>query len=141
MLNDGTARSSEGSCSSAVHLFPKKDRGWGPCGDYRELNARTIPNRYPVCYINDYSHLLAGFTIFLAIDLVRAYHQILVHSDDVHNTAFTIPFWLFEFALISLVLRNAAQTFQRFMDEILRGFDFCFAYIYDILVYSRTPEE
>jgi hypothetical protein len=27
------------------------------------------------------------------------------------------------------------------MDEIRRGFDFCFAYIYDILVYSRTSEE
>ena len=27
------------------------------------------------------------------------------------------------------------------MNEILRGFDFCFAYIDDILVYSRTPEE
>jgi hypothetical protein len=27
------------------------------------------------------------------------------------------------------------------MNEILRGFDFCFAYIDHILVYSRTPEE
>jgi hypothetical protein len=36
-------------------------------------------------------------------------------------------------------LRNAAQTFQTFMGEILREFDFFFAYIDDILVYSRTP--
>ena len=42
---------------------------------------------------------------------------------------------------MSFGLRNAAQTFQRFLDEILRGFDFCFAYIDDILVYSRSPEE
>jgi hypothetical protein len=27
------------------------------------------------------------------------------------------------------------------MDEILRGSDFCFAYIDDVLVYSSTPEE
>jgi hypothetical protein len=27
------------------------------------------------------------------------------------------------------------------MVEILRGFDFCFVYIDDILVYSRSPEE
>ena len=26
------------------------------------------------------------------------------------------------------------------MDKILRGFGFCFAYIDDILEYSRTPE-
>jgi cleavage and polyadenylation specificity factor subunit 1 len=31
--------------------------------------------------------------------------------------------------------------FQRFMDEILRGFDFCFAYIDDILMYSCSPQE
>ena len=36
--------------------------------------------------------------------------------------------------------RNAAQTFQRFMD-ILREYNFCFAYLDEILVYSRTPEE
>jgi hypothetical protein len=38
-------------------------------------------------------------------------------------------------------LRNAAQTFQRFMDDILRDLDFCFAYLDDILVFSRSFEE
>jgi hypothetical protein len=38
-------------------------------------------------------------------------------------------------------LRNAAQTFQRFMDDILRGLDFCFAYVDDILVFSRSLED
>jgi hypothetical protein len=42
---------------------------------------------------------------------------------------------------MSFGLRNAAQTFQRFMDEVLRGLDFCFAYLDDILVFSRTSEE
>jgi len=37
--------------------------------------------------------------------------------------------------------RNAAQTFQRFWDEILKDLDFCFAYIDDILVFSRSPQE
>ena len=34
-------------------------------------------------------------------------------------------------------LRNAAQTFQRFMD--LRGFSFAYGYIDDVLVASKTP--
>jgi hypothetical protein len=38
-------------------------------------------------------------------------------------------------------LRNAAQTFQRFMDDILRGLDFCFTYFNDIFVFSRSLEE
>ena len=33
-------------------------------------------------------------------------------------------------------LRNAAQTFQRFMDQVLRGLPFCFVYLDDLLVAS-----
>nr|VZI50504.1 unnamed protein product [Spirometra erinaceieuropaei] len=38
-------------------------------------------------------------------------------------------------------LRNAAQTFQRFIDHVLRGLPFVYAYIYDLLVASRNEEE
>jgi hypothetical protein len=44
-------------------------------------------------------------------------------------------------AFVSFGLRNAAQTSQRFMDDIMRGPDFCFAYLDDILVFSRSLEE
>ena len=38
-------------------------------------------------------------------------------------------------------LRNAAQTFQRFINEVLRDLDFCYAYIDDVLVTSTLEEE
>ena len=38
-------------------------------------------------------------------------------------------------------LRNAAQTFQRFIDDVCRGLDFVFVYLDDILVASRSLEE
>jgi len=38
-------------------------------------------------------------------------------------------------------LRNAAQTFQRFMDRVTAGLDFCFTYIDDILIASQDETQ
>ena len=60
---------------------------------------------------------------------------------DVCKTAITTPFGLFEFTKMPFGLRNAAQTFQRFMDEVTRGLDFVFVYIDDILIASTNALE
>ncbi|XP_029652043.1 uncharacterized protein K02A2.6-like [Octopus sinensis] len=41
---------------------------------------------------------------------------------------------------MSFGLRNATSTFQRFIDEVIRGLDFVFAYVDDILIASDTHE-
>jgi hypothetical protein len=138
MLRDGTARRSESSGASALHV--PQDNDWRPYGDYRALNARTIPGRSP-SVIHDYSHQLFGCPVLCKIDLVIAYNKIPVHPDDTENTAITASFGLFEFPIMTFGPRNAAQTFQRFMDDILRGLGFCFPYFDDILFFSRSLKE
>ena len=72
-------------------MVQKKDGGWRPCGDYRRLNNVTIPDRYPLPNIADFTAQIAGSTVFFRLDLQKGYYQIPMASMDIAKTAITGP--------------------------------------------------
>ena len=52
-----------------------------------------------------------------------------------------MPFGLFEFVTMPFGLRNATQTFQRLMNQVLQGLECCFVYVDDVLVVSTDEEQ
>ena len=137
----GIVRRSDSPWASPLHMVTKASGGWRPCGDFRRLNNATTPDRYPVPHIQDFTAHLAGAVIFSKVDLVRGYHQVPVHPQDVPKTAVITPFGLFEFLRMPFGLKGAAQTFQRLMDSVLRDMPFLFCYLDDILLASASVAE
>ena len=137
----GIARRSNSPYSSPLHVVPKPNGEWRPCGDYRRLNESTEFDRYPIPRIHDFTSNLAGKCIFSKVDLIKGYHQIPVHPDDVPKTAVITPFGLFEFLRMPMGLKNAAQAFQRLMDSVCAGLEFVFVYLDDILIASESEDQ
>jgi len=78
---------------------------------------------------------------YITLDLRKGYHQVPLREEDCEKTAIITPFGLYEYTRMPFGLRNAGQTFQRLMDQAMRGLDFSFTYMDDMLLASKNHED
>lgn len=130
MLDLGVIRSSDSPWASPLHVFPKATSGdWRPCGDCRALNNVTIPDRHPIQHFQDFASYLHEMKGVSKVDLFKSiYNQIPAVDEDIPKTAIITPFGKFEFLRMPFSLRNAAQTFKRYLDQVLRPLPLVYTY-------------
>ena len=134
----GVCSKSASPWASPLHMTPKKNGTWRPCGDYRRLNIITEPDHYAMPNISDLTSSIGTACIFSKLDLLKGYSQVPVNPDDVPKTAITTPFGTYVFHYSTFGLRNSGARFQRMMDQILGHLPFCRVYIDDILIASEN---
>lgn len=112
------------------------------CVDYRQLNAITDADTYPMPHVDDQINTLGKAKYITTLDLSCRYWQVPVQEESRLQTAFTTPFGLFQFRVMPFGLQGAPAIFQRMMDRLLVDCnEYTAAYLDDVVIHSMSWQD
>ena len=119
-----------------IVVVRKKDGSARCCIDYRQLNAVTKKDRYPLPRTDSCLDSMNGSKWFSTFDLRSAYRQVSINPPDREKTSFICHRGSYQYRTMPFGLCNAGATFQRLMDVVLNGLSLqiCLAYVNDVIV-------
>ena len=141
MLASGIIEPSTSEWAAPIVVVRKKDGKARICIDYRKLNAVTKADAYPMPRIDDILDNIGQAQYITTLDLAKGYWQVPVAPADVEKTAFSSPLGLLQFRTMPFGLSGVPATFQRLMDQVVRGLPYANAYLDDLVIYSTTWAE
>jgi len=143
LLKNKIIRSSCSEFSSPIVLVKKKNGELRLCIDYRELNKRTVRDRYPLPLIDDHLDTLRDKCYFTCIDLKDGFHHIEVEENSRKFTSFTTPLGQYEYCKMPFGLCNGPSKFQRYVNNIFSEHikaKKVVVYFDDIVIATKTVE-
>ncbi|GBM44173.1 Retrovirus-related Pol polyprotein from transposon 17.6 [Araneus ventricosus] len=143
LLEAGIIQPSTSSFSAPVILENKSDGFYRLVADLRKLNAKTVPDNYPLPNLTEMIDNLSGAKFFSTLDLTSGFHQMVMHPDHTKYTEIASEFGLFEYKRLPFGLRNASASFQRLMNLVLAGLnEFQIScYIDDLVIVAANFDE
>ena len=129
------------SWSAPITVVPKSDGGKCLVIDYRALNKLPRKFTWPMTKVEDIFSKLNKATYFTTLDLRAGYHHIPLDKPSIPKLVFNSPFGKFEYVKVPFSLAQASAYFQELMTGILKDFNFTIAYLDDIIIFSKMPQE
>ncbi|KAI7969145.1 hypothetical protein EIK77_006050 [Talaromyces pinophilus] len=142
-LDKGFIVPSNAPFTSPILIAKKPRGGLRFCVDYRQLNAITRKDRYPLPLIDKVFERISQAKIFTKLDIRQGFHRIHMHKDSSDLTTFRCQYRTFKYKVMPFRLTNGPATFQRLINDIfLDCLDkFLIAFIDNLLIYSNNTVE
>ena len=145
MLDQNLIRKSNSEYSSPVVLVEKPDKSLRLCVNYQKLNAVCKKRMFP---LPNPDELLAKIgenqpQWFSSTDLAAAFHQVPIHEEDKHKTAFSLPWATYEWNILPTGLSTSPICFARLGQDIfgdLLSDQGLVLFIDDLCMYGPTFE-
>jgi hypothetical protein len=141
MLDNDIIEPSNSEWSSSSLLVPKYDNTFCLVTDIRKVNSVTKSDTYPIPRI-EYCIDMVGHAKFVSkFYLLKGYWQVPLSRRAREVSAFATSDGLFQYKVMPFDMRNAPATFQRMINNVIKGLYCCAAYIDDLIVCSNCFED
>ena len=129
------------SWSAPIMVVPNGDGGKCLVMDYHALNKITCKFIWPMSKVEDIFLQLNSVKYYSTLDLQAGYHHILLDESSIPKTAFSSPFWKYDYLKVPFRLAQAPAYSQEPITIVLKNFPFAIAYMDDIILFRGTAEE
>ena len=133
--------------NSPLFFRAKKDGNVRPILDLRDVNAKTIPNRYPTpnldVILREVSEMMtSGDNIVVSsMDITAAYTHLAIKESDKEKAAFSFQGVHYQPARMIFGLRNAPSCWSRLMNNVIKGLKQVRVLLDDLIIVTNGLDE
>ena len=109
--------------------------------DSRALNKAIRRTRYPSKTVEDLVHLVNGATRFSRLDLMKAFHQLMLEEESKSPTTITTHLGLFRYLRLHMGIACASEVFTEAIRQLLDGLPGQVNMTDDIMVFGKDDED